>query len=324
MLIDCHNHLGTDLFFYLNGFYPYAQDLNALVTEGRRHGIARWVVFPMVSNAWFDPAAMRAGQLVPGGPEKVPYAFENERMLREIYEQFPDLGRLTLPFVILDPEREPRAQVKKLRELHREFPFYGLKIQATMIKADAGALLTTGREFLELAEELDLPFIIHSSVVANDPWSDAGMLLRIVESAPRNRFCLAHSCRFDRVYLDRIAELPNAWFDCSAHVIHCQGAAQELGFVAELPRRFVADYHDPKKVLRALAEAYPKKLIWGSDTPFESFVGKGENGLISLRCTYEEEVACLRALPESAPNAIAHDNLLALLKLKDESVLTRA
>lgn len=324
VLIDCHNHLGTDLFFYLNGFYPYAQDLNALVTEGRRHGIDRWVVFPMVSNAWFDPAAMRAGKLAAGGPEKIPYAFENERMLREVYEQFPDLGRLTLPFAILDPEREPRAQAERLRALHREFPFYGLKIQATMIQADAGALLTTGRVFLELAEELDLPFLIHSSVVASDPWSEAGMLLRIVESSPCNRFCLAHSCRFDRVYLDRIAELPNAWFDCSAHVIHCQGAARELGFVAEPARRFVADYREPKQVLRALAEAYPTKLIWGSDTPFESFVGKGETGLISLRCTYEEEVACLQALPAAIRQAVAHDNLLALLKLKDESVLARA
>lgn len=324
MLIDCHNHLGTDLFFYLNGFYPYAQDLNALVTEGRRHGIARWVVFPMVSNAWFDPAAMRAGRLVPGGPEKVPYAFENERMLREVYEQFPDLGRLTLPFVILDPEREPGPQAKRLRELHRDFPFYGLKIQATMIQANAGALLEGRREFLELAEELDLPFLIHSSVVANDPWSEAGMLLRIVEAAPRNRFCLAHSCRFDRVYLDRIAELPNAWFDCSAHVIHCRGAAEELGFVAAPERRFAANYRDPAQVLGALAAAYPTKLLWGSDTPFESFVGQGETGLVSLRCTYEEEVACLRAQPAAVQQAIAHDNLLALLKLKDESVLTRS
>jgi hypothetical protein len=27
VLIDCHNHLGVDLFFYLNGYHPYAQDL---------------------------------------------------------------------------------------------------------------------------------------------------------------------------------------------------------------------------------------------------------------------------------------------------------
>lgn len=323
MLIDAHNHLGADLFFYLNGFYPYAQDLPALVTEGRRHGISRWVVFPMVATAWFDLAAMRQGKLLPGGPEKVPYAFENERMLREVYELFPDLGRLTLPFAMLDPMREPVAQVAKLRELYREFPFYGLKIQATMIQADAGALLGSGRCFLELAEELDLPILMHASVVAHDPWSEAGLLLRIAEAAPRVRFSLAHTCRFDRVYLDCIAALPNTWFDCSAFRIHCAGAARELGFVAAPARRFPADYGNPAAVLRALAAAYPHKLIWGSDTPFQSFVAKEQGSVLSLRSTYEEEVACLRALPEAVQAVVAHDNLLAFLRLKDPSVLNR-
>src|SRR5277367_4940630 len=117
MIIDCHNHLGVDLFFYLNGYYPYAQDLPSMVTEGGRHGVDRWIVFPMVANLWFDPKAMRAGKLAPGGFEAVPYAYENERMLREIYELFPDLGRRTLPFAMLDPVREPAAQIAALRAL---------------------------------------------------------------------------------------------------------------------------------------------------------------------------------------------------------------
>lgn len=324
MLIDAHNHLGADLFFYLNGFYPYAQDLPSLVTEGRRHGVSRWIVFPMVATAWFDLAAMRRGELRPGGPEKIPYSFENERMLREIYELFPDLGRLTLPFAMLDPMREPQAQVTRLRELYREFPFYGLKMQATMIKADAGALLGPGRCFLELAEELNLPFLMHSSVIANDPWSEAGLLLRIAEAAPHVRFSLAHSCRFDRVYLDRIAELPNTWFDCSAHIIHCQAAAQGMAFVATSQRRFAADYRDPAGVLQALAAAYPRKLIWGSDTPFQSFAAKENGTVVALRATYEEEVACLRAVPEPLRAAIGHDNVLAFLQLKAPEVLRRA
>lgn len=324
MIIDCHNHIGADLFFYLNGYYPYGQDLPALVTGGRRHGVDRWVVFPMVAHAWFDMNAMRAGRLVPGGPERIPYAFENERMLREIYEMFPDLGRLTLPFAMLDPAREPGAQAARLRELHREFPFYGLKIQATMIQSDITGLLGAGRCFLEFAEELNLPFLIHSSVIANDPWSGAGSILRVAESAPGVRFCLAHSCRFDRVYLDRVADLPNTWFDCSAHRIHCQGAAREMEFVAAPERRLEADYRDPAAVLAVLAQRYPTKLIWGSDTPFQTFVASGEAGLVSLRSTYEEEIACLRALPEKTITAIAHDNLLSLLQLRDEHVLARS
>ena len=324
MLIDCHNHLGADLFFYLNGYYPYAQDLLALVTEGRRHGVDRWVVFPMVAHAWFDPSAMRRGKLQPGGPEKVPYAFENERMLREIHELFPDLGKFTLPFAILDPMREPQAQVAQLRELHREFRFHGLKIQATMIQSDAGALLTTGRCFLEFAEEHDLPFLIHSSVAPHDVWSEAGLLLRIAEATPRVRFCLAHSCRFDRLHLDRVAELPNTWFDCSAHRIHCEGVVRKLPFVASPDRRLAADYRDPTDVLRVLAETYPKKLLWGSDTPFQSYVARERGSVLSLRSTYAEEVACLRALPGALQRAVAHDNLLTFLRLKNPAALARA
>jgi len=322
VLIDCHNHLGVDLFFYLNGYHPYAQDLPALVTEGRHCGVDRWVVFPFVANLNFEVGAMRAGKLALGGIEPVPYAFENERMLREIYELYPDLGQQTLPFVILDPERAPAAQIARLRELYREFPFYGLKIQATMIESDVRALLTTGRGFLELAAEWDVPFLIHSSVAPEDRWSQASAILEVAAATPHVRFCLAHSCRFDRACLDRVAELPNTWFDCSAHRIHCEGVTRGLGYVAPVERRFPADYRDPAAVLAALAAAYPEKLIWGSDTPFQSYVAKLDGTFTSLRSTYAEEVACVRALSPKVQDAVGRTNLLALLRLKNDRRLS--
>lgn len=321
MLIDCHNHLGVDLFFYLNGYHPYCQDLPAMVTEGRHCGVDRWVVFPMIANLTFDVAAMRRTELRVGGCEEVPYAFENERMLREIYELYPDLGRHTLPFAILDPLRSPAPQIARLRELHRRYPFYGLKIQPTMIQSDIGALLREGRGFLELAAELDLPFLIHSSVAPEDTWSQASTILRVAEATPGVRFCLAHSCRFDRECLNRVAELPNTWFDCSAHRIHCEGVVKGYGFVAPAARRFDTDYSDPSRVLRDLAEAYPRKLLWGSDTPFQSYVSHIDGTFVSLRSTYEAEVACVRALPAPLQQAVGHDNLLSLLRLKNEDVL---
>lgn len=322
MLLDCHTHLGVDLFFYLNGFHPYAQDLPTLVTEGGRHGVGAWVAFPMVSNLTFDLAAMREQKLRAGGWEKVPYAFENERMLREIHVLYPDLGRRTLPFAILDPMREPEAQVRRLRELHATFPFYGLKIQATMIEAKVDSLLTVGRGFLDFAAELNLPFIIHSSV-GDDPWSQASDILRVAEATPGVRFCLAHSCRYDVACLDRVAELPNTWFDCSAHRIHCEGATRNFKFIAPPARRLKADYAHPASVLRTLAERYPAKLIWGSDSPFQSYVAELGPEVLALRSTYEAEAACLHALPEKLRAAAGRENLLALLQLKDESLLTR-
>ncbi|MDI1334910.1 MAG: amidohydrolase family protein [Lacunisphaera sp.] len=317
MIIDCHNHLGVDLYFYLNGYSPYAQDLPAMVTEGRHCGVDRWIVFPMVANLTFDVAGMRRTKLLPGGPEKVPYAFENERMLREIYQLYPDLGRATLPFMILDPMRKPAAQIAKLRKLYKQFPFYGLKIQATMIQSDVGALLKEGRGFLDFAEEFNLPFIIHSSVAKEDTWSQASTILKVAEATPGVRFCLAHSCRYDRECLDRVAALPNTWFDCSAHRIHCEGVIRGLSYVTPKARRFRADYRDPTAVLQALAEAYPTKLMWGSDTPFQSYVADIDGQYVSLRSTYAAETTCLKALPKRLQRAIGQDNVLAFLQLKD-------
>src|SRR5258708_7945422 len=220
MIIDCHNHVGADVMFYLRGDFPYAQHLVAMTGEGGPLGVDWWIVFPFVMNLSLKIEAMRRGEIVSGGLEKVPYAFENRRLLREIYELFPEEGKRCLPFAMLDPMREQAGQIAELRRLRSEFRFYGLKLQTTMTQAFIKTLGEEGRGFIELAEEWDIPFLIHSSVGPDDPWAQASDILDIAERFPRVRFCLAHSCRYDRDCLDRVQALPNAWFDCSAHCIH--------------------------------------------------------------------------------------------------------
>ena len=156
-------------------------------------------------------------------------------------------------------------------------------------------------------------------VAPEDTWSQASSILDVAEKTPAVRFCLAHSCRYDHECLDRVAALPNTWFDCSAHRIHCESVVHGWPNVAPPARRFAADYRDPAAVMLALASAFPTKFIWGSDSPFQSYVDSS----YSLRSTYAEETACLHALPAPLKQAVAHDNLLALLQLKDASVLTR-
>src|SRR5690606_11636115 len=116
--------------------------------------------------------------------------------------------------------------------------------------------------------------------------------LAVAEARPGIRFCLAHSCRFDKPSLDRIAELENTWFDCSAHRIHCVLAEQDSPSVASADRRFPSDYRDPDIVLHDLAESYPNKLMWGSDAPFDSWVDHN----ISLRSSYAAEAKTLHSL----------------------------
>ena len=322
MIIDCHNHVGADVMFYLRGEFPYAQQLVAMTTEGRALGVDRWIVFPFVINLSFDLAALRRGELVCGGLERVPYAFENRRLLQEVYELLPDEGKHCLPFVMLDPMRETEVQVAELRRLRNEYPFYGLKLQTTLIQADIKCLARQGRGFLDLAAEWDIPFLIHSSVVASDHWAQARDILDLAEANPRVRFCLAHSCRYDRECLERVAALPNAWFDCSAHCVHCDGAAADMAFVAPRERRFDTDYTNPARVMADLAAAYPTKFLWGSDSPYYSYVGVFESGRLALMSSYAREVAALTAQPGEVIDRIANRNIRDWLKLKDESVLT--
>jgi predicted TIM-barrel fold metal-dependent hydrolase len=321
MIIDCHNHVGADFMFWLRGDFPYAQHLITMTSEGRALGVDRWIVFPFVINLSLSIEPLRRGKIVYGGLEKVPYAFENRRLLREIYELFPEEGKRCLPFVMLDPMREPAGQIAELRKLRGEYRFYGLKLQTTMLQSFIRTLGEEGRGFVELAAEWDIPFLIHSSVATDDPWAQASDILAIAEKFPHVRFCLAHSCRFDRECLDRVNTLPNTWFDCSAHCIHCDGAVADLPYIAPRARRFDTDYSDPARVIADLAAAYPTKFMWGSDSPYYSYVAMLGSERIALISTYEREVVALKAQPPEVLERIADRNIRAWLKLPDESIL---
>jgi predicted TIM-barrel fold metal-dependent hydrolase len=313
--IDCHNHVGVELIHYLHGDFPYAQQLETLVREGHELGVRKWIIFPMVSHLALNLEAMRQGRIADGGMEAVPYAFENRRLLQEIYDLFPEEGRDAIPFAMFDVARNVSGQVAALRQLREQYSFFGLKTQSTITQSPITNLQGEARVFLELAQEWDIPVLIHSSVLESDVWAQARDILDVAERTPNVRFCVAHSLRFDREQLDRLAALPNAWFDCSAHRIHCDLAVQNKAIVAPPERRFDSDYTRPSRVLRDLAEAYPEKLMWGSDSPYYSFVATIEGKLFELRSTYAQEVAALRALPLHLQQQIGETNTLNFLKM---------
>ena len=322
MLIDCHNHIGADLLFYLHGDFPYAQQLVQMQQEGGALGVTHWIVFPFVSYAAMDVTKFREGGISFGnGLEAVPYAFENRRLLEECHRLFPEEGRKTLPFVMVDPMRATDAQAAELVKLRAEHRFHGIKIQSTIIQSDIRRLPHEGRVFLDLAREWNVPFLVHSSVAESDPWAQARDILDIAEANPDIRFCLAHSCRYDRECLDRVNALPNAWFDCSAHCIHCAGAVDDLPYIAPRSRRFGTDYSQPSRVIADLAEAYPNTFMWGSDSPFYSYAAEINGQLVKLISTYGHEVAALKASPPEVVRRIAATNTLNYLKLADERIL---
>lgn len=310
-LIDCHSHVGVDPLFYTQGYFPYAQDYRGLVADAKRNGVDRLVVFPFV--AYLGWQGVMPPMAVEGEDFSVPYAFENGRMLREIFELHADLAETALPFAIVDPARRPAEQVAALRKLKESFPIHGLKIQATIIQSPIRALLEEGRVFVDLAREWNVPMLIHSSIAPKDQWSQAADILDIAAARPEVRFCLAHSCRFDRPSLERLGGLPNTWFDCSAHCIHCDAVTGGLEIVAVPSRRLPADYTRPERVMKALYDLLPDRLMWGSDAPFYSYAATHDGKTIRLISSYEREVAALALLSEKEKADIMHHNTLRFL-----------
>lgn len=310
--VDCHTHIGIDPVFYVEGSFPYAQQYRSLVEEARSHGIDRLVTFPFVN--YFGMEGLKvAPPRIDGVDFTVPYAFENERMLAEIFELNADLAPVAIPFVILDPARRQAAQVDSLRALRERYPIRGFKIQPTVIQAPIRELLSSGRCLVELAAEWDLPVLIHSSISPDDVWSQAADILDVAEAWPGVRFCLAHSCRFDRPSLERLGSLTNTWFDCSAHCIHCDCAVDGLNVIAAPERRVEADYTRPDLVLKVLAEMLPDRLMWGSDAPFYSYAAKHDATPLRLLSSYAREVAALDMLSERQKTAVLHDNTVRFL-----------
>lgn len=321
MIIDCHNHVGADLLFYLRGDFPYAQQLINMHDEGRTLGIDYWITFPFVSYAALDLSRYTEDEIrYPGGIEDVPYALENRRMMREIYDLFPEIGKRMLPFVMVDPMRNTEEQAKELRRLRERYWFYGIKMQTTILRSDIKTLAREGKVFLQLAAEWNLPFLIHSSIAESDLWAQCSDILDIAEMNPHLRFLLAHSCRYDKPSLDRVNRLPNTWFDCSAHCIHCEGVVGEMPFVARPENRFPSDYSNPAQVIADLAAAYPDKFCWGSDSPFYSYASELNGQVIKLISTYQKETDALLASPVDVVKRIACTNTLKWLGLKPDEL----
>ena len=308
MRIDNHTHVGFDPLYYLQGWSPYCLDLTRLFRESEGAGIDAFIVFPFVAYMALDLESLKQKR-IELRDDAVPYAFENRRLCDDI-RACPEAWQKKLwPFLMADPMRRPEAQVREWERLPADHRVHGIKIQCTTLQAKVTSLLDVGSRILDYAEANNLPLLIHSSIRPDDAWSQCSDILKVAESRPKVRFVLAHSCRYHLPSLKRVAEMPNTWFDCSAHVIHCRCAAENHPAAAVPAERFDTDYSSPETVLRDLANAFPEKLIWGSDIPYYSI----QYEHVSMQSSYRREVACLDALPEESRQRACHHNTLAWL-----------
>ncbi len=318
-IIDVHSHVGMNPVALYDNSYPYCMSAEDQAVRARLLGVDYTVVFPFLYTSYFDLKAFARGEFVhdPDGAS-LPYEVENRRLLEEIYEVFPRYGRQLLPFAFFDPGREVQAQAEYVAELAAKWPVFGLKTASSYLQSHVTDLLKDGQPLLELAARLDVPFMLHTAVMPGDPWGNVFALLEVEKARPDVRFCLAHTCRFDRRALDAAAELPNCWVDFSAFNIHAQLAVQGHEAIAPAEHRFPADYADHAGAMGAIAEAYPELMLWGSDTPYHYFMAhfhdaSGKRITMHLACDCETETDELRKLPPATIERITCTNTLRYL-----------
>ncbi|MBA4386475.1 MAG: hypothetical protein C0404_00755 [Verrucomicrobia bacterium] len=319
-LMDAHTHLGADLALFLNGDYPYAISAEDHGVRLERSGIAYALCFPFIYSTYFRLADFRRGHFRrdPKGGADHPYAFENERLCREIYEAFPEYAGRLLPFAFFDPARSARGQAAGLRTLAARYPLFGLKTATSYLHSHIRTLLGKGGCLLDLATELDIPVTVHSAVLPGDPWANVFEILKVAKARPGVRFAIAHTCRFDRRALESAAALPNCFVDFSAFHIHCGLARRNHPAVAVRQHRFPADYRSHADAMQRIAEAYPAMMLWGSDTPAHYWKSRfrndhGKEVWMDLPCGPDTEIREFRKLPRRLQQRIGHDNTVRFL-----------
>jgi predicted TIM-barrel fold metal-dependent hydrolase len=325
-IIDAHSHLGIDLQAFSRQEYPSAQSLEGLYYRQKALGVDVNVVFPYGGDLFFDPSGFRDGVKRPAVDpvSPVPYGVENESVMREIFLYNPEHRRRFLPFVCADPGRMAEQQVACLNELEREYPIYGIKISPVSCQSNIARLLDEGRPILDFARKRNLPFLFHTTVADNEQYSQARDCFDVIDANRDLRFCLAHCIGFHRESLQRADGMENVWVDTSALKIQVQCARENNGIVAPEGLRIEADYSDHIAVMRALVDAFPRTMIWGTDSPCYVYICRrkqGEGAFVDfrLKARYEDEKAALDALSQENRMRVANQNTIDFVFGKEKS-----
>jgi predicted TIM-barrel fold metal-dependent hydrolase len=317
-IIDAHTHAGIDLKAFAQIGFPYSCSIEGLYYRMKCFGVNYAVVFPMLGAQLFFNVReyVTTGKLVPAKKpiSKVPYEIENKMLLTEIFDFCPELKNHFIPFVMVDPGRKVKEQIEVIRNLEQSFPIYGIKISPVGCQSKVTKLLEEGKAFLEFAKERDWPILLHVTVSKGEEFSQASDAFKVIERYPELRYCLAHCIGLHRGFLERANEMPNVWVDTAALKIQVEMTYKNSPLMAQPHERFDWDYSDHVKVMKALVNQFPKKILWGSDCPYYSYIvrrmqAEGVYVDFRLKGTYEDEKVAFDALSSNARKQICSNTI---------------
>jgi len=319
-VIDAHSHAGIHWKTAADVGFPYCSSIEDLYYRQRANGVDVSVVFPIYPVLFYDiQIYLESGKFVPH-PRPIsrhPYERENRLLLADVYAFCPERSDHFLPFVCVDPGRRVQEQIATLRDLEQEFPIYGVKINPVGCQTKVTELLGPGELFFEFFAERNWPVLFHVAVSQGEQFSQAADTFRVIEAHPELRYCLAHCIGLHEGFLRRANALPNVWVDTAALKIQVELARQSSPLMSLPPDRLAADLADHVAVMRTLVERFPKTIVWGTDSPFHSYIDRrlqapGVYTEFRLKGTYEQEVAALQGLTPEQQRQV-HLNTLEFL-----------
>ncbi len=318
--IDIHSHAGIQIREAAQISFPYCSSVEDLAYRQRANGVDVSVVFPTGPDLFFDlQLLIETGRKEPAASpiSRAPYERENLLLLTDVFHFCPEHSGRFLPFISVDPGRLVAEQIAILRGLEAEFPIYGVKIAPVSTQTKVTELLDPGEAFFNFFAERNWPILFHVAVSRGEEYSQAADTLDIIERHPELRYCLAHCIGFHGELLERADALPNVWVDTSALKIQVELAYQDSPLMALPPDRIAGDFSNHVEVMRALVERFPRTIIWGTDSPYHSYItrrlqGEGIYAEFRLKGTYEQEKAALDAL-SPAQRTQNNANALAFL-----------
>lgn len=317
-LLDIHSHAGVDPSLYLTHSFPFARNLRDNFADNERLGITHAAVFPFVTSVYYHLPSLARGRVrLEGRIGRAPFHFENEQLLRQLYELFPAYRRMFIPFAIVDTLRETRQQVRVLSALIDRYPFYGLKVHPRSTQASISTLAREGRPILEFAKAHDLPILFHAAYRGSpDPYSQISQIVEIARQNPSLRFCAAHFCGFHQATFDELVRLGNVWVDSAAMSIGCDLVLQKSRIYESGRAKIRANYREPARVFATLAQRYPDRFMWGSDNPAHTFVNHmptqpgGKPIHLELWSSMERERNLLKHVSGQLYRKVAYENAL--------------
>jgi predicted TIM-barrel fold metal-dependent hydrolase len=308
-VIDVHTHSGADHFNTLFKGYPTNQSVKDLVWKMNYLNIDYAVNFPCPSSYYyFDFTHFhKTGELIPAlePAEDYPYQLANRQLMFETALFGQDK---VIPFAMVFPGVEDAKQISALNTLGKEEKLFGIKLHTLATHTKATAFADT--EYLQIAEDYSVPFLIHSGP---DEYSKPKHIVSLAKSYPHLRFCIAHMGRFESAIFDEVGKLnsSNLFLDTSPLLALCRMTQMENDSGSAEPK-LETTFDDPQEALLYAYSLYSRGILWGSDEPWTTFTFDDTGALIQ-NINYEDEKKLLDSLPVEVQTAIGFSNTVRFL-----------